>query len=327
MENSDTYIENELKFAPQILPNLDFSNLRVLESTNHFYNKFNHQIHQNTCFQSYCQYEQILSQVKTPNHLNPQYIRTFPFYSFLSSNSLLEDNFKLKKCTTNFQNIQSLVTQSIPKLDLESEIYLDNGNNQPKDNIRNNNICKKRKRGEKLKANTRAPYVKHRCKCWYLNLPATKHLYNGTPCTAEFCKLRTGFREQKNWKERLRVASLKERQLTLKLLLEKRGFTSQKGRWTECNILTTATDFIRLLHHKITEVRGISYLQTLLPFYPKISVKFKKAKRDPNCFLKFSMYMRQEFKQVRNYLCRRVGLTIYWYTIYLFGRSVFFRIE
>ncbi|KAI6647212.1 hypothetical protein LOD99_12209 [Oopsacas minuta] len=150
------------------------------------------------------------------------------------------------------------------------------------------------------KLSGRAPYVRHRCKCKYLNLEATKHLHRATRCNAELCKMLTGFREQKNWKERMRVAGLKDHQKELKYVLETSGIKPRQGRWTEHAILTTAAEFLQSLQREISTRKGNEYVESLKPFrdYNEDNIPGKKIKKNPNCFLRFSVKMRNTFKEV-----------------------------
>ena len=167
--------------------------------------------------------------------------------------------------------------------------------------------CEKRE-NEKLsirkqnlrKLSGRAPYVRHRCKCKYLNLPATKHLHRTQRCNADLCKMLTGFREQKNWKERMRVAGLKDHQKELKILLESSGIKPKQGRWTEHAILTTAAKFVLSLQSEISQYKGNEFVESLKPFrdYNEANIPDRKTKKNPNCFLRFSVKMRNTFKEV-----------------------------
>ena len=150
------------------------------------------------------------------------------------------------------------------------------------------------------KLSGRAPYVRHRCKCKYLNLQATKHLHRTPRCNAELCKMLTGFREQKNWKERMRVAGLKDHQRELKILLETSGAKPRHGRWTEHAILTTAAEFVQNLQREISGRKGKEHVESLKPFrdYNEDNLPGRKAKKRPNCFLRFSVKMRNSFKEV-----------------------------
>ena len=156
------------------------------------------------------------------------------------------------------------------------------------------------KRQNLRKLSGRAPYVRHRCKCKYLNLPATKHLHHTHRCSAELCKMLTGFREQKNWKERMRVAGLKDHQKDLKNLLESSGIKPKHGRWTEQVILTTAAEFVESLQSEISLRKGQGYVEGLKPFrdYNEDNFNGRKVKKHPNCFLRFSVKMRNSFKEV-----------------------------
>ena len=150
------------------------------------------------------------------------------------------------------------------------------------------------------KLSGRAPYVRHRCKCKYMNLPATRHLHRTQRCNAELCKMLTGFREQKNWKERMRVAGLKDHQRELKILLEMSGIKPKLGRWTEHAILTTAAEFVVNMQREITQHRGSDFIENLKPFrdYNEENIPDRKTKKNPNCFLRFSVKMRNTFKEV-----------------------------
>ena len=110
----------------------------------------------------------------------------------------------------------------------------------------------------------------------------------------------TGFREQKNWKERMRVAGLKDHQRELKILLESSGIKPKQGRWTEHAILTTAADFILTLQREISQHKGGDYADSLKPFrdYNTDHIPDRKTKKNPNCFLRFSVKMRNTFKEV-----------------------------